>query len=688
MNFKNLWKLSTLVFLFTIVISSLSYGQTVRYLNSTDGDDTYTGVNPTNSPLGTGPMRTLEGAFSAFADGATVYMTAGTYNYAGVGSTGDDNGYLIRPADPAVTNKSMTFIVQTYLSNSTVTLNGTGGDGFSLVIGTGTLTFQPTTPGVEKITLNATGGQAINLTSGTLDISAMTGTGGFTIGANYTTINVTSGTIVGTPTFSAANRTLTYTNSASLTAGGEVPSNLGTLALNPTVTAKTVTFNNPINFVYNGGGITTGGGTATVGGTFNGLVTLTNQQGAAQATATIVNTKAGTLLFAGGINIISTLTDNGIPINNNNATGKITVSGPLTLNQFDGGGGVSDNASHYSMIKNTLGGTLTLSGGISGTATAFGSGSDYSVARTPFVSIANTSTGIYFLGGPSVATTISGNFNSYGAGTATLGGSVTIQGNFSNVSGHTFALASNTLTLTKAGGAFVNAGNITSTGVGSGLLLFNLATTGTSWTGTGGLPNIQKDGSALLTITQATAVTGNVTSNRGGITFTGSDVTISGTLTVNTPSAGNNVVTITNNGGGALTTIGNVAMNGGGITIPNGVTAILRTTNYTQNGGTLIFNDGTLDIKGNFVRNVGTVTPGTGLLQFSGGGIAQTFSGGTNLQIYSFRTIGTNTTVTISNGSVEVNHKVNIGPDSKKSKQKEKKQKVKQQKEKKQKGKL
>jgi len=631
-------------------------------LNSTDGDDTYTGVNPTNNPLGTGPMRTLEGAFSAFPDGATVYMTAGQYNYGGVGGIGDDNGYNINSGAPGNV-KSMTFIIQTYLSNSLVTLNGTGGDAFGLDIGSGgVLKFQPTTAGTEKITLNGTGGQAINLVSGTLDVSAMTGTGGFTIGANYTTINVTAGTIVGTPTFVTANRTLNYTNAASLTAGGEVPSLLGTLNLSATASSKTVTFPNPINFPYVGGGIFQ---TTNTSGTFTGLVTLYNaaaeSAGPAAVTPTIVNNGTGTFTFNGGISIRTTKAANGTVVNNNNATGKIVVNGPVTLSQYDavvGGAGAVEDNPHSSTFINTLAGTLTLAGGVAETATASGSGSSYVAARTPVIVFTNNSTGTANLGGASVATTITGTVtNAAAAGKLYINGPVTFTGDFVNGAGHTTILGSNTLTLTKTGGTFTNNGNITSTAVGSGLLQFNLGTT--TLTGTGGLPNIQKDAAGVLTIQDATAVTGNVTSNRGGITFTGAGVAISGTLTLNAPSSGTNIVTATN-AGTFLTTAGNIVLSGGELIIPNGVTAVLRTTNFTQsNASKLTFNDGTLDIKGNFVRNAGTVTPGTGLLQFSGG-IVQTFSGGTNLQVYNFQTTGTNTNVTFVNGSLEVNHNVNI----------------------------
>ena len=115
MNIKNLLKLGFVLILFTTFLGSFASAQT-KYLNSTDGDDSYTGDNPTNNPLGSGPKRTLEGAFAAFASGTTVYMSAGTYNFdqSGIGGGNDANGYTLGTG----ANKSMTFIVQTYNSNN------------------------------------------------------------------------------------------------------------------------------------------------------------------------------------------------------------------------------------------------------------------------------------------------------------------------------------------------------------------------------------------------------------------------------------------------------------------------------------------------------------------------------------------------------------------------------------------
>ncbi|MCX6170063.1 MAG: T9SS type A sorting domain-containing protein [Ignavibacteriales bacterium] len=670
MNLKNLLKFSTIVFLFTIMLSSLSYGQ--KYLNSTDGDDTYTGANPTNNPLGTGPVRTIEGAYSAFASGTTVYMAAGQYNYAGVGAISDANGYNFNPGP---LSKSMTFVVQTYLGNNTVTLNGNGT--FTLDAGsTGVIAFQPTTAGVQNVVLNPTVGQTMNLVSGTLDVSAM-GAGGFTIGVNYTTINVTAGTIVGTPTFTKANRTLNYINAVSLTAGGEVPTELGTLNLSATATSKTVTFNNPINFGYVGGGIFR---TTNTSGTFRGLVTLYDQDGETdlgtkQFTATIVNAGTGTFTFSGGVAVRSTLAANGTVIDNQ-STGAIVISGPVTYTQFDaaaaGYGVASANSAHTSLFLNSGGttGTLSLTGGVSqvNTGDTFDTGagtSDYTTGSgggfTPILNVQNGSTGTMNLGGTSVVTTISGGLTTAAAaGTVNVKGPVTIAGALINNAGHTIALAANTLTLTLSGAAVhTNEGNITSSAIGSGLLVFNVsgATTLRETAGTGNIPNLQKDGAGLLTLKGVT-VNGNITSNKGGITlspWTGTDVTVTGLLTINTPATGTNVVT----SAPGTTFYAGVNMSGGQLTLPASSTTRV-TKDYTQNGGILLYTaDASLDIKANFIRNAGTVTPASGLLRFSGG-IAQTFSGGTNLQVYNFSTSVTNTNVTFINGSLEVLNTVTI----------------------------
>ena len=292
MNFRSLLKLSTLAFFFTLVVSSFSLGQTVGYLNSTDGDDSYDGSSATHSTPTVGPKRTLTGAFAFFATGTTVYMTAGDYKYdqSGIGGGNDAAGYTLGTG----ANKSMTFVVQTYNSNSVVSL-ATG----PLVInnGTGTIAFQAATAGVQSVSF---GGASITLTTGTLDVSAIT----FAGGATLTNIFVTEGAFVGTPTYSNTAMTVTYNGTTSKTAGAEMPAKLASLVLSNTA-SSTITFPNAITFGTTGGGIINTA--ASTSATFNGLVTLTSAVGF--VTAKIVNNQtSANWSFAGELQLVHPLT--------------------------------------------------------------------------------------------------------------------------------------------------------------------------------------------------------------------------------------------------------------------------------------------------------------------------------------------------------------------------------------------
>lgn len=643
MNFKNLLKLGTLTLLVTLVLSSLSYGQTIRYLNSTDGDDSYTGENPTNNPLGTGPKRTLEGAFDAFASGTTVYMAAGIYNYnqSGIGGGNDANGYTL----PTVAgNKSMTFIVQTYNANNVVTLNGG-----PLVIqsGTGTVKFEAATAGVQSITFSGAG---LTLTSGTLDVSGIT----FNATANPLAITRTEGAVVGTPVYTSTANTVLYNGTTSKTAGGEMPATINTLTFSQTA-ASTITFNNAITFGTTGGGITNT--LPSNNAVFNGKVSLTAP--AAVVTPTIVNSQAtSTWTFAGGIDVNSTVAANGIVIDVTGA-GTINVTGQLTFYQRDITG--TNDGNNTSTVQNTAGGTLGLTGGVVEVATAFGAGTNFTAARTSVVNFVNNAGGTANLGG-GTSTTFTGTFTTgAAAGLVNIVGPVSVSGVLTNGAGHTIALGTNTLTLSNVG-AHTNTGNVTSTGVGSGELIFNKTTAGAiTWNGAGNVPNIKNSGAGGVTLAAATNINGNVTNTSsglitltaastitGGITISSSGgVTLGAVSTVQGPTAVNGSGTLTTN----VTTFQNtVTITAGGFTLGGNVTVF---GDFSQSGGTLTFTTFTLDIKANFSRTAGTVVPGTGTLQFSAGGNQQ-FTGGTNLQVWNLVVTSVGTGVVFNNGSLEV----------------------------------
>ncbi len=658
----NLKKLLNLGFLLVVLTAfAFTTNAQVRYLNSTDGDDSYTGVNATNDPAGSGPMRTLEGAFSKFASGTTVNMAAGNYTHdqSGIGGGDDSDGYTFGFVAPA-TGKSMTFIIQTYNLNNTVLLNGNGN--FDVNTGTGTITFQPETAGTNLLTVNPTAGQGILLQSGTLDVSAFGAD--FTAGGNLNTITVTEGSLSGAPTYSDKTIVLTYDGANNKTAAGEVPGTLEALVLSLTAN-KTITFNSAMTFntsataagVWGGISNTTANGDLVV----NGLVTL-KANGAIVPTAIetpkIINSQVGSdFTFAGGVTVSTRLVANAIPIGNMN-TGTLKVTGELKFEQQNTAG--VDDAAHASLVLNNSTGTLNLTGGVVEVVAPKKTGI-YGVARTPLVAFNNNATGIANVGGGTSTTFTSTFTTAAAAGTVNVVGPVKVVGVLNNGAGHLIKLTTNTLTLSGS----VNhtfTGNVSSSGVGMGLLDFtNTAAGPQNHGGAGQLPNI-RTGKGAVTLTATTNINGNVAVAGAGDVILSATTNITGGLQVtaagdiafgaantqvneNIDISGTGVVT-----SNVLTAQKDINLSAGGLTLGGNVAVF---GNYLQTGGTLVFNANTFDIKANFTRNAGTVTPGNGTLQFSAGG-SQVFSGGTNLQVYNFSVTAVGTGVTFQNGSVEV----------------------------------
>jgi hypothetical protein len=58
------------------------------YVDVTNGSDSYTGANPTNAPLGSGPKASIHAGLAYVANGGTVIIFAGTYPGDGVDSDG------------------------------------------------------------------------------------------------------------------------------------------------------------------------------------------------------------------------------------------------------------------------------------------------------------------------------------------------------------------------------------------------------------------------------------------------------------------------------------------------------------------------------------------------------------------------------------------------------------------------
>jgi hypothetical protein len=308
MNLKNLFtKLSFTVLLLTL-FTALSFAQTI-YVSNTNGND----VTGDGKPVGEGiPYKTITTALGTLsADGATLIIDADTY------------------AESFSVTRSVTFVAQTYASSSTVNITGTvtiNGSGKTVSMGETGQKFK-----VANLTL----------TAGTLNILSTN-----LIVADGGVITRSGGTINNTPTTS--NVTVTYTGTSNITAGAELPSELGGGQLISTST-KTVTVDKAITFTSDSptSPIIDNQSTGTL--IFNQLVsgkTESTDGSASEQEAVIKNTSTGTVTLTGGISGYSKNSDgDAFFIGLNNAsTGTINV-----------GSGMYEGS-----IFNGLGGTLTL----------------------------------------------------------------------------------------------------------------------------------------------------------------------------------------------------------------------------------------------------------------------------------------------------------------------------------------
>ena len=679
MNFKNLFKLGTLTLIITLALSSLSFAQTVRYLNSTDGDDSNTGVNATNNPLGSGPKKTIEGSYAAFPNNATVYMTAGEYHYDqstavdanGVAGGNDDNAVQIAGA------KNMTFIIQTYNSSSVVYLNGTVAGAFTVNCPGKTIKFQAA-DGTQSMSINNgpffnTATNAITLTAGTLDVS---GLASFNVGGSVLTMTRTDGSVVGSFTYSAAARTMLYNSAAagSQVAGGELQTALsGASDLQINLTGGSLSI--PQNLTMTTGGTLRNVGTGSA--TISGTVAIT---GGAGAPSTISLTNTGALTLSNTVTISSQNETWGTFILKNGA-GNLVISGALNINHggttgsdLDAGGATfTAFGGGANMIQNNnTTGKLSLSGLITFNKYTTG-GTDYYV----YVLVSNAVAGTIEIGNAGGSVLYGTIENDIAGAKVNLVGNLTMKQNIGGLAGSisnntgtsTIALGANTLTIgTNAAPGVAgirNAGIISSSS--TGMLSFAHTVAGQTVTGAGSLPNIQTSGTQNVTAAATTTVNGNITVNAtagtlamGAVTTVTGNVVLNGGQNFNTLGGAGGVaiaggVSITAGTltmGGAATIAGNLTLSGGGFTTGGNVTL---SGNYTQNAGAFTFGGAhILDCKQSFTRTTGGFTNAVGTLQFSSGGQGQVVAGGPNFRVFNLVITGVGTGITLTSGSIEI----------------------------------
>jgi len=621
MNNK-LFKLGALLVVLLALSLATAFGQTV-YVDVTNGSDTYTGVNSTNSPAGTGPLATINAGIGKLANGGTLVIFAGTYN------GGDNAGGAINITTAALTG--ITFEFRQLNSNNQVLLSA---GAFTYNVSGGVLTLAATN-GTEYMTINdLTLGSSTKNSSMNIPVASY-----LQLGSNNTI------TLWGTSAFTnqapqkTTNIQVSYQGGTSVVAGPE--SNYGTYGTGTITVNKTagtsVTFNNAMTL----GGVMVSSGDATFNGavtmgvydiqnTSTGTLTFANTVGLSVVTSTtndvgtILNTSTGSIVFNGAVTWTGTNTGNvigqavsGQYFAENQSTGSILFNSTITLTAGDGG--ASRNVSGW--VYNN-GGTLTL-GTVSALATTTNSNSFTLSAYNAAVG-----TGVMNVAGGTFRGDM---FNGAGATTNILG-ATTVGGLFTNAG--TVATSGNTLTLSGASAHATNGGTVTSS-AGGGI---TVTAGGSSFNG-GTLGN--------LTINHGTAATTTISGavNASNITVT------KGTLSI-----------------GAATTVataGTTTVNGGTLAIG---AFTFTTGGFTQSSGTVTLSNSAssiLDLKGSFNRTAGTYTAGAASVNSFTGTGAQSFNGGPLIQVGNLTFTNTAATITLGQsvrvqGNCTINASTNL----------------------------
>ena len=613
---NRLFKLGALLVVLMLFVAFNTFAQlSTVYVDVTNGSDTYSGANATNSPAGTGPKATIGGGLGAVANNGTIIIMAGSYN------GGDNAGAAIDIStanySKLVAGGSLTIQFQTLLSNNQVLLSA---GNFTYEVSGGTLNIATTT-GTEYFTLGA-GAATLTLGNGTMNSTMGIPTNSF--------FQLPSGSTIvlnGTSAFSnaapkvGANVSLTYQGGSSITGGPEsnyatygtgvitVNKTAGTTLSLPnaitaaggiTVTSGNVTFGSSVTM---GAYDITNNGTGTV--TFSGNLALGITDGTANGNiGSVVNASTGSIIVNGtatwtagtftGANVFAA--GAGTYIIDNQSTGTINFTQPITLNNSQ----VLAGATWQATVTANNGAAGTLSLGTISTPTS-GAGATYVIPN-----VQNTAAGgTLNLAGGTILGTLT---NTSATGTTNVTGALTVTGVLTNAG--TIALAGNTLTLDGAVANLTNTGTISATG--SGNVVASKA--GSSFNG-GTFPAVNITGTTVTVSGSATVASLNVT----------------GALAIS------NGVTLTSKG---------VVTETGDITVGSGATGILA-------------------LKGDFNRTSGTFAAAAGSTVLVNGTVAQNINGGPLFQVVNLTFSNTAAVVTLgasirATGTVTINSGVNV----------------------------
>ncbi len=440
---------------------------------------------------------------------------------------------------------------------------------------------------------------------GSGDIWVVQTVGGLTTSGAWAltgTLSVTKAlTITVTPTISGAiiiqsGGSLTYNTGGTVTLGGNVTNNSGTL----NVASGTVDFGS--SYVLSGTGVVTGSGTISTSNTITSPLSNT--------------TYAGTVVYAAtsGGQRVMTGTYNNLVISN--TSGTTTAQGALTIN---------------GSLTTAAGGLFTTSYAISGTIS--------SVSNSGTIQTSNVLPSGLTWGGTvqinaSAGAVPAGTYNNLKInGSCPATGNVTVNGTLTVAASQTFDMASNALSVT---GTVSNSGTIKTSNTSA-----NPLTSGLSW---GGTVNYYGTGQTIAPGTYNILINGAAsgTNNAGGTLTVNSVLSVSAGSTLDMGSNLLNGTLTSNSGTGTLSTA--VPTTTSSTPIPSGKTWNVAVT-YAGSGGDQTVVSGTYTNLSVLGTATASVAGSGGSLTVNGG---LTVAGGATLDLGSNKLMGGLTSISNS----------------------------------------
>ena len=322
--------------IFLVILSLFACSQvfpqlSVVYVDATNGSDSYTGANPTDSPPGTGPKATIHAGFSALSDKGRLILFAGIYAGDGIDTDGSPTVSVDNADIDINTTKyprllsGLTIELRSLAGNNEIriaadanTVRAPNGalinhtadqytPNFIFNIPGGVLTIA-TTNGTEFLSLAAVRSDGLlisglYLNSGALDILKS---------SSFRLHNGATITVNGSSRFpheapqKDASVNLVYRGGDSFIAGAEAgyaSFGSGTLTVSKDP-GSTVTFQSPMSFAGNNDGLVIESGNAS----FNGPLSLGGVGGSTQSpsTADIVVSTIGSATFNAPVSLVVT----------------------------------------------------------------------------------------------------------------------------------------------------------------------------------------------------------------------------------------------------------------------------------------------------------------------------------------------------------------------------------------------